>query len=334
MKEQQHFQITPLPSPTPKPQTVGAPANPPQPANQARPAMKAPQPAPPPAVQPSPQPVRTPPPQTQTATPESNYSVPNIITEPAKGGFQGGTGGVKTLYAENLQKSYGGRRVVDGVSFYVRRGEVVGLLGRNGAGKTTSFDMVLGLVKPEKGKIRMEDKDLTKLAIHKRSREGVGYLPQENSIFRKLTVADNMRLIMEMHKVPRKEQDKRRKFLLSEFGLDHLENVVAVALSGGERRRLELARCLASEPEFILLDEPFTGVDPISISDIQGLIRRLRDEWNLGVLLTDHNPRATLKITDRAYLIDHGKILVAGTSREVADSPVARKQYLGEDFIL
>jgi lipopolysaccharide export system ATP-binding protein len=243
-------------------------------------------------------------------------------------------GDVKTLYIENLQKSYGGRRVVDGVSFYVRRGEVVGLLGRNGAGKTTSFDMVLGLVKPEKGRIRLEQKELSKLPIHMRSRLGIGYLPQENSIFRKLSVADNMRLIMEMRGIPRKEQERRIVELLGEFGLSHLEHVQAVALSGGERRRLELARCLATNPEFILLDEPFTGVDPISISDIQGLIRRLRDDWNLGVLLTDHNPRATLKITDRAYLIDYGKILVAGSSREVADSPVARKHYLGEDFSL
>jgi lipopolysaccharide export system ATP-binding protein len=220
------------------------------------------------------------------------------------------------------------------VSFYVQRGEVVGLLGRNGAGKTTSFDMVLGLVVPEKGSIKLEDKDLTKAPIHQRSRMGLAYLPQENSIFRKLSVSDNMRLILEMQGIKRAEQDRRSKALLEQFGLDHLESVIAVQLSGGERRRLELARCLATEPEFILLDEPFTGVDPISIADIQGLIRRVRDQWNLGVLLTDHNPRATLKICDRAYLIDHGKILVQGTSREVADSPVARKQYLGEDFSL
>jgi lipopolysaccharide export system ATP-binding protein len=240
----------------------------------------------------------------------------------------------KTLYIDSLQKSYGGRRVVDGVSFHVQRGEVVGLLGRNGAGKTTSFDMVLGLVVPEKGSIKLEDKELTKAPIHLRSRMGLAYLPQENSIFRKLSVSDNMRLILEMQGIKRAEQDRRSKALLEQFGLDHLESVIAVQLSGGERRRLELARCLATEPEFILLDEPFTGVDPISIADIQGLIRRVRDQWNLGVLLTDHNPRATLKICDRAYLIDHGKILVAGTSREVADSPVARKQYLGEDFSL
>lgn len=240
----------------------------------------------------------------------------------------------KTLTIENLQKSYGGRRVVDGVSFFVRRGEVVGLLGRNGAGKTTSFDMVLGLVKPEKGKITLADKNLTKMPIHLRSRLGVGYLPQEASTFRKLSLGDNIRLVMELRGIPKRDQEKKIKFLLEQFGLDHLEHVTAVQLSGGERRRLELARCLATEPEFILLDEPFTGVDPISISDIQGLIRRLRDEWNLGVLLTDHNPRATLKITDRAYLIDSGKILVSGSSKEVAESPVARKHYLGEDFTL
>lgn len=244
------------------------------------------------------------------------------------------TTATKTLIIENLQKSYAGRRVVDGVSFHVSRGEVVGLLGRNGAGKTTSFDMVLGLVTPEKGRISMGNVNMTKLPIHERSRLGVGYLPQETSIFRKLTVVENIKIILEMRNFPNREHKQRIGNLLEQFGLQYLGETVAMSLSGGERRRLELARCLAAEPEFILLDEPFTGVDPISIGDIQGLIRRLRDEWNLGVLLTDHNPRATLKITDRAYLIDAGKILVAGSSREVADSPVARKQYLGEDFSL
>lgn len=239
-----------------------------------------------------------------------------------------------TLRIEHIQKTYGGRRVVDDISFHVNRGEVVGLLGRNGAGKTTSFDMVLGLVKPEKGSIKLEDKELTHLAIHLRSRLGIGYLPQEASVFRKLSVIDNLRLILELKGINKADQDRRIKVLLQQFGLEYLEHVTAVQLSGGERRRLEIARCLASEPQYILLDEPFTGVDPISISDIQSLILRLRDEWGLGILLTDHNPRATLKITDRAYLIDQGKILVAGTSREVADSPVARKYYLGEDFSL
>lgn len=241
--------------------------------------------------------------------------------------------GEATLSVEKLQKTYGGRKVVDGVSFEVARGEVVGLLGRNGAGKTTSFDMVLGLVTPEKGRITLGDVDLTLLPIHLRSRLGISYLPQEPSTFRKLSVGDNLRLVLEMRGFGKREQNERIKYLLEQFGLLYLEQTTAVQLSGGERRRLELARCLATEPAFILLDEPFTGVDPISISDIQGLIRRLRDEWNLGVLLTDHNPRATLKITDRAYLIDQGKILVAGTSDQVAQSPVARRQYLGEDFV-
>ncbi len=239
-----------------------------------------------------------------------------------------------TLLVEHIQKSYGGRRVVDDVSFHVDPGEVVGLLGRNGAGKTTSFDMVLGLVKPERGRITLENVELTRLPIHVRCRYGIGYLPQEASVFRKLSVIDNLRVILELRGFSRREQNARGMALLEQFGLDHLEHAQAVALSGGERRRLEIARCLASEPRFILLDEPFTGIDPISINDIQGLIRRLRDEWGLGVLLTDHNPRATLKITDRAYLIDQGRILVAGSSKDVANSPVARKQYLGEDFTL
>ncbi len=239
-----------------------------------------------------------------------------------------------SLVVEKIQKTYGGRRVVDGISFDVQKAEVVGLLGRNGAGKTTSFDMCLGLVKPEKGKITLDGVDISNMAIHKRCSLGIGYLPQEASIFRKLSVYDNLRLILELKGKNRREQDATITQLLTDFGLLHLSETISMALSGGERRRLEIARCLASKPTFILLDEPFTGIDPISIADIQGLIRRLRDEWGLGVLLTDHNPRATLKITDRAYLVDHGKVLVAGTSRELADSPVARKQYLGEDFIL
>ncbi|MBX3074933.1 LPS export ABC transporter ATP-binding protein [Candidatus Obscuribacterales bacterium] len=242
--------------------------------------------------------------------------------------------GEKTLVISNLQKSYGGRRVVNDVSFHVSRGEVVGLLGRNGAGKTTSFDMVLGLVVPEKGSIKLGQKELSKLPIHMRARLGVGYLPQENSTFRKLTVGENIKIVLELRGIKRSQQAEKIKYLLSQFGLEHLIDVTAVQLSGGERRRLEIARTLAGEPEFILLDEPFTGIDPISIADIQGLIRRLKTEWNLGVLLTDHNPRATLHITDRAYLIDQGKILVQGSTIEVAESPVARKHYLGEDFSL
>src|ERR1700729_3178320 len=182
------------------------------------------------------------------------------------------------LYVDNLQKSYGGRRVVDNVSFTVARGEVVGLLGRNGAGKTTSFDMALGLVKPERGFIKMGNYDLTRLAIHQRSKLGISYLPQEASIFRKLSASDNIRLILQLRGLNKGEQDEKIKYLLEQFGLQYLYEPLAVQLSGGERRRLELARCLATEPKFILLDEPFTGIDPISITDIQGLIRRLRDE--------------------------------------------------------
>jgi len=259
---------------------------------------------------------------------------PAVKTASQRGAIAGLTERDSSLCVEKLQKTYSGRKVVDGVSFQVGRGEVVGLLGRNGAGKTTSFDMVLGLVKPEKGRITLGSVDLTHLAIHHRSRMGISYIPQEPSTFRKLTVSDNLRLILEMRGLPRREQEARINYLLNQFGLEYLDKTTAVQLSGGERRRLELARCLATDPAFVLLDEPFTGIDPISINDIQGLIRRLRDEWNLGVLLTDHNPRATLKITDRAYLIDQGKILVAGTSRQVADSPLARRQYLGEDFAL
>jgi lipopolysaccharide export system ATP-binding protein len=239
-----------------------------------------------------------------------------------------------TLSVEDIQKSYGGRKVVDNVSFNVNPGEVVGLLGRNGAGKTTSFDMVLGLVKPDHGRITLGNHDLTMLAIHERARLGIGYLPQEASIFRKLNVRDNLRLILELRELPRDAIDRRISELLQQFDMENLGGVMAVQLSGGERRRVEIARCLCMEPRIILLDEPFTGIDPISIGDIQGLILRLRDEWGLGVLLTDHNPRATLKITNRAYLIDQGKILVAGSPQEVAESPLARKQYLGNDFYL
>jgi lipopolysaccharide export system ATP-binding protein len=239
-----------------------------------------------------------------------------------------------TLRVEEIQKSYGGRKVVNNISFNVNKGEVVGLLGRNGAGKTTSFDMVLGLVKPEHGRIMLDDHDLTHLPIHERARFGIGYLPQEASIFRKLNVLDNLRLILELKNLTPREIESRAFELLGQFQLTHLKDTMAVQLSGGERRQLEIARCLCSKPAFILLDEPFTGIDPISIGDIQKLIRRLRDEWGLGVLLTDHNPRATLKITDRAYLVDHGQVLVAGSSREVAESPVARQHYLGEDFTL
>jgi len=240
-----------------------------------------------------------------------------------------------SLRANNLVKTYSGRRVVNEISFDVNPGEIVGLLGPNGAGKTTSFDMVVGLVKPENGKIELFDKDITKLPIHERSRAGVGYLTQEPSIFRKLTVADNIKFIWDVLGVySEKQKEEELNELLSEFHLTKLKDHIAVSLSGGERRRVEIARVLAGKPKFILLDEPFTGIDPIAIQDIQKLIADLKVKRNIGILLTDHNPRATLAITDRAYIIQDGKILIAGSAKEIAKNPIALKYYLGEDFTL
>lgn len=240
-----------------------------------------------------------------------------------------------SLKATNLRKSYNEKTVVNDISFEVKPGEIVGLLGPNGAGKTTSFDMIVGLVKPESGQISLFDKDLTKLPIHKRARAGIGYLTQEPSVFRRLTVADNLRLIWEsLSNIEKKEEEKLLEKLLGEFDLLRLKDSIAISLSGGERRRVEIARVLASDPKFVLLDEPFTGVDPIAIQDIQKLIANLKTKRNIGILLTDHNPKATLAITDRAYIIQDGKILLAGTAKEIAKDPIALKYYLGEDFKL
>ncbi len=239
------------------------------------------------------------------------------------------------IKAENLVKIYGDRTVVDHNSFTVNKSEVVGLLGPNGAGKTTTFYMVVGLVKPNSGKVFLDDKDLTALTMDKRAKMGIGYLPQEASIFRKLTVEENIRLVLEINdKLTPDEKEDKLEVLLDEFGIKKLRNTDAVALSGGERRRAELARALAASPEFILLDEPFTGIDPIAIGEIKDNIRRLSEEKGLGVLITDHNPKATLSITDRAYIIFDGKIKIQGTSTEVAENPVAKQFYLGKDFSL
>lgn len=239
------------------------------------------------------------------------------------------------IKAENLVKIYGDRTVVDHNSFTVNKSEVVGLLGPNGAGKTTTFYMVVGLVKPNGGKVFLDDKDLTDLTMDKRAKLGIGYLPQEASIFRKLTVEENIRLVLEINdKLTPDEKEDKLEVLLDEFGIKKLRNTNAVALSGGERRRAELARALAASPEFILLDEPFTGIDPIAIGEIKDNIRRLSEEKGLGVLITDHNPKATLSITDRAYIIFDGKIKIQGTSTEVAENPVAKQFYLGKDFSL
>ena len=236
-----------------------------------------------------------------------------------------------------LVKRYGERTVVSGVTADVHKGEVVGLLGPNGAGKTTTFYMVVGLVRPDGGNVVLDNGggeiDLGNRPMYERARNGIGYLAQENSIFRKLSVGDNIRLIWEQNGVPRAEQERRLPALLEEFGLRAFVDARGDSLSGGERRRVEIARAIATEPAFLLLDEPFTGIDPIAVADIQAMIRQLRDR-GLGVLITDHQVRETLAIVDRAYIMNNGRIEVSGTAQEVLDSPIARKFYLGEGFRL
>ena len=233
--------------------------------------------------------------------------------------------------AEGLVKIYKDRRVVDGVNFEVNPGEVVGLLGANGAGKTTTFYMVVGLIRPNGGKIFLNGQDVTHLPMHIRARLGIGYLPQEASAFRKLTVEDNLRLLWQINGVSKKEQNERLERLLDEYQLHKVRRSKAIELSGGERRRLEIARSLAIKPQFLLLDEPFSGVDPIAVASIQKIIRSVKAQ-GLGVLITDHNVRETLAITDRAYIIREGQILVSGTAVELANNPDARKYYLGEAY--
>jgi len=235
------------------------------------------------------------------------------------------------LVAEGLVKSYGGRRVVDGVSIEVQRGEIVGLLGPNGAGKTTTFYMVLGLVRSEAGRVLLDDEDLAPLPMHLRCRRGIGYLAQEPSVFRRLSVRDNLLLILEMQGLPRDEQLERAAKLMERLGLSALASQRGAVLSGGERRRVEIARSLCTNPSFILLDEPFTGVDPIAIDEIQQIITSLQSD-DIGILITDHNVRETLGITDRSYIISEGVIRTHGPSSELPDDPIARKYYLGERF--
>ncbi len=244
------------------------------------------------------------------------------------------------IIAKNLVKIYGDRAVVNDVSFDVNKGEVVGLLGPNGAGKTTTFYMIVGLVRANRGEILLELDDgkkinMTSIPMNERAKLGVGYLPQEMSIFRKLNVEDNLKLVLEMNdKLSQDEKDELLENLLTEFGVQKLRHASAVALSGGERRRVEIARALAATPSFILLDEPFTGIDPIAIGEIKENIYKLAKEKNIGILITDHNPKATLSITDRANVIFDGKIKISGKSSDVAVDPVAKKFYLGEDFVL
>lgn len=238
------------------------------------------------------------------------------------------------LHADGLKKAFRGRQVVNGVSFTVAPGEVVGLLGPNGAGKTTSFNMVVGLVTPDAGRVRVGDEDLTHLPMHRRARRGVGYLPQEASVFRKLTVRDNFLSVLELQKgLDKRAREARATAILEEFGLTHVAESLGGTLSGGERRRAEIARSLLPEPRFILFDEPFAGVDPINVGDLQRQIFLLR-ERGLGVLITDHNVQDTLGICDRAYIITQGQILEEGTPAEIAASPRARAVYLGERFRL
>jgi lipopolysaccharide export system ATP-binding protein len=237
------------------------------------------------------------------------------------------------LQAHGLKKSFRGRRVVDGVSFSVAPGEVVGLLGPNGAGKTTSFHCVVGLLVPDEGAVRLGDRDLSGLPLHERARLGIGYLPQEPSIFRKLTVRDNFRLVLEAQKLSHHDQEERVDELLTEFDLLRVADALGETLSGGERRRAEIARSLLAEPRFMLFDEPFAGVDPIAVHDLQHLIGKLREK-GLGVLITDHAVRETLGICDRAVLLAEGKLLEAGTPAEIAASERARAVYLGERFRL
>ena len=237
------------------------------------------------------------------------------------------------LYTENIVKKYGSRTVVKGVSIEVNQGEIVGLLGPNGAGKTTSFYMIVGLIKPNSGKIFLDDKDITKYPMYKRARLGVGYLAQEASVFRKMSIEDNISAVLELSKFSKEEQRHRLENLLDEFGLQKIRKSLGIQLSGGERRRCEIARALSIDPAFILLDEPCAGVDPIAVEDIQEIVAKLKDK-NIGILITDHNVHETLSITDRTYLLFEGNILKSGNAKDLAEDEQVRKVYLGKNFEL
>lgn len=237
------------------------------------------------------------------------------------------------LKAENLLKKYKQRTVVNNVSFYVEQGEIVGLLGPNGAGKTTSFYMIVGLIKPNEGHVFLEDEDITQNPMYRRAQKGIGYLAQEASVFRKLTVEDNIRAVLEMTKLTKTDQKEKLEELINEFSLHKVRKNRGDLLSGGERRRTEIARALAASPHFILLDEPFAGVDPIAVEEIQTIVAKLKNR-NIGILITDHNVQETLSITDRAYLLAEGKIMLTGTPADIASNEMAKKFYLGQNFEL
>lgn len=240
---------------------------------------------------------------------------------------------MKSIEGQHLCKTYKKRQVVKDVSLKVKKGEIVGLLGPNGAGKTTTFYMITGIIKPDSGKVYCNDDDISTFPMYKRANLGIGYLAQEASVFRNLTVEDNIYAVLEMKNLSKEEQDKIVSELLKEFKLSHIAKSYGYSLSGGERRRVEIARTIANNPDFILLDEPFAGVDPIAVEDIQDIIRYLK-ERGLGILITDHSVRETLRITDRAYIMAEGEVLISGTPEEIAQNEVARKVYLGENFKL
>ena len=235
------------------------------------------------------------------------------------------------LSGNNLRKSYGNKEIVKGISINVKRGEVVGLLGPNGAGKTTTFYMITGMIRPNSGEVKLDETNITSLPMYQRARKGIGYLAQEPSVFTKLSVEDNLRLVLEMTALTKEEQSQRLEKLLTDFSIDHIRKSKAYTLSGGERRRTEIARALVMEPKFILLDEPFSGIDPIAVEDIQQIIFDLKSR-NIGVLITDHNVRETLTITDRAYLLYEGDILKSGSARELTEDEETRRLYLGRKF--
>jgi len=237
------------------------------------------------------------------------------------------------LYTDTVVKKYGKRTVVKGVSLEVNKGEIVGLLGPNGAGKTTTFYMIVGFIKPNGGNVFLDDLNITTLPMYKRAKKGIGYLPQEASVFRKMSVENNILSVLQMTSLSKKEQREKTEKLLEEFGLTHVRKSKGIQLSGGERRRTEIARALANDPAFILLDEPFAGVDPIAVEDIQTIVTKLKEK-NIGVLITDHNVHETLSITDRAYLLYEGSILESGTAEDLAANPEVREKYLGQNFEL